>query len=363
MTLTGRVTPGVVSRLDRPSRADGFSTLGEVSSQAAREEDERLHALRGDDGPANLHSGSGWSSLLGGRRAIRVRRRGRDSPFHLHELRQPDGDPVQGGGLSDDKLGPRRPRWPPGFRPAPEPAKRTGDGGALGRGRTDRPDRANRPSDAAPTPRNVLTGDDRSGRRSAGSDAEVVAPALLGDPGLTPEAFADLTNLVAAQHLMALLARGHRARARPEVIERAGALLLGLDDPARAHRIVAALPEVAPIVDIYPLEVVAHLVTVQPGYLPRVDFGSVILNKERLEARIFEVGEVAVLHVPLAARLTAFALEGGGAPGYAFAPGPPARYLLEVHDAGQFSWLIRADIRKESRLDRLALRYVESAGT
>ena len=193
------------------------------------------------------------------------------------------------------------------------------------------------------------------GKRSAEGES---SGSLLGDPTLSAGSLAERSNLFIARHLMALMARP-TSRPRDDVIKHAADLLFGLEDPSRVRKVLGALPDVAPIVDIYPLEVMTHMVDARPGYLGRIDWGPVVLNKAELEKRTFEVGTIAVLRMPLAARLRAFALEGGGSPGYALAPGPPARYLLEVHAPGSFSWLFRADVRREGRLDRLTLQIVE----
>ncbi len=57
--------------------------------------------------------------------------------------------------------------------------------------------------------------------------------------------------------------------------------------------------------------------------------------------------------------MRAFGLEGGGLPGYCFAPGPPGSYHLEMAEAGNFVLLVRGDIRKTSYVDRVALSIVE----
>ncbi len=56
------------------------------------------------------------------------------------------------------------------------------------------------------------------------------------------------------------------------------------------------------------------------------------------------------------------ALDGGGTPGYCFAPGAPGEYILELGAAGTFSLLLRGDVRKQSLVDRIVLRVEDTPG-
>jgi hypothetical protein len=180
----------------------------------------------------------------------------------------------------------------------------------------------------------------------------------IGDPTVDAEAIRQMGSLIAARHLMALLARKTREGDRKSVIEEVGALLLGLEDAQLARRLLFTMSEVGRIVDVYPLEVLVHLLEKAPEFLSGLSFGSVVLNKKELESRSFEAGELIVLKVPLALRMRGFAISGGGSPGYVLVPGPPAEYHLEVHTAGRFALLLRGEIRKAGVVDGVQIQVV-----
>ncbi len=161
-------------------------------------------------------------------------------------------------------------------------------------------------------------------------------------------------TLGAARHLMALLARGRSDRAA--TIEQAIQLLRDVGDPHWARRILLMMEHAGRIVDIYPLELMAEIVERWPGYLPQVVTEPLILNRDAIAASVHEVGAVIALKVPLSAKLKSFALKGGGRPGYVFAPGPPATYLLEVHEAGRFEFLLLGELKRARRLDKVQLQ-------
>jgi hypothetical protein len=189
--------------------------------------------------------------------------------------------------------------------------------------------------------------------------AQLGGEGRIGDPALEPEAFGAMGSLIAARHLMALLARKRKAIERPALLAEVGDLLLAQKDPASIRRILLQMGEVGSIVDIYPLEVLDYVLQKRPDVLPGFDYGPVILNKTELEARTFAVEEVIAIKVPLSLRMRAFALEGGGEPGYCFAPGPPAEYHLEVASPGPIRVLVRGEIRKKSLIDRAILTIAE----
>jgi hypothetical protein len=206
----------------------------------------------------------------------------------------------------------------------------------------------------APRPR-----DDQRRQQHEEAAAQLSGEGRIGDPSLTPEEFASLGTLVAARHVMALLARKRRDVARASLLAEVGDLLLAQKDAVAIRRILLQMGEVGSIVDIYPLEVLDYVLQKRPGVLPGFAYGAVILNKIELEAETFAVEELIRIKVPLSLRMRAFALEGGGDPGYCFAPGPPAEYHLEVASPGDFRVLVRGEIRKKSLLDRVILRIAE----
>ena len=66
------------------------------------------------------------------------------------------------------------------------------------------------------------------------------------------------------------------------------------------------------------------------------------------------------IEVPLSAQIIAFALSGGGAPGYHFHPGPPGRYSVVFQAEGRFRLLIGGRVRGDEVFDVLQL-WIEAA--
>lgn len=227
------------------------------------------------------------------------------------------------------------------------------------------PLRPEAPAEEAPRPLGVPLGrripDDASDRRKERDEAaqDLTGEGRIGDPDLSAEAFAQLGTLVAARHLMALLARKRRDVPRAALLDEVGELLLAQPNSEAIRRILLQMGEVGRIVDIYPLEVLDWVLARRPALLRGFSYGDVILNKAELEARTFEVEEVIRIKVPLSLKMRAFALEGGGEPGYCFAPGPPAEYHLEIGEAGRYTILVRGDVRRNSLLDRAILSIEE----
>jgi hypothetical protein len=217
------------------------------------------------------------------------------------------------------------------------------------------------PEPAASTPQAPLAPHQRQDHQRERDEAaaQLSGEGRIGDPALSAEEFGALGTLVAARHLMALLARKRKDVPRQALLAEAGDLLLAQKDPVSIRRILLQMGEVGSIVDIYPLEVLDYVLQKRPDVLPGFAYGPVILNKAELEARTFQVEELIRIKVPLSLRMRAFALEGGGEPGYCFAPGPPAEYHLEVASAGDFRVLLRGEIRKKSLIDRVILRIAE----
>ena len=115
------------------------------------------------------------------------------------------------------------------------------------------------------------------------------------------------------------------------------------------------MPQVGRIVDIYPLEILAYLLERAPEIMSKHEFRPFVRNRDELVSGQFGVGEPIELRVPLALKMRSFALDGGGNPGYAFAPGPPGVYWLEFGQKGTFAMLLRGEMRRFSYIDRLTL--------
>ncbi len=202
----------------------------------------------------------------------------------------------------------------------------------------------------------VPTDPGRDDRSPSGSEDRRPDESRIGDPSVTALELGRMGNLLATRHLLALLAHRRHDKPRREVIEEVATLVLALEDGPYARRLLLQMAEVGRIIDIYPLEVMTRIVERAPGALPRIAMGPVVRNLAELEANPWPVGEIIPLKVPLNLRLKAFALEGGGTPGYVLAPGPPASYALELGSPGRHTLLLRGEVRKDSMIERLTVR-------
>jgi hypothetical protein len=193
-------------------------------------------------------------------------------------------------------------------------------------------------------------------RESKKKNAELVTgEGRIGDETMTAAEMLSMGSLVAARHLMVLLAKLRRDRPREDVLRHVGDLLIQINRPPIVRKLLLEMTDAGRIVDIYPLEVLAYVLERRADLLDDIAFGRVILNREEIESSVFPVDATIVVKVPLSLKMRQFALEAAGAPGYWFAPGPPGEYHLEVGESGTFRVIVRGDIRKKSLVDRVVL--------
>lgn len=182
----------------------------------------------------------------------------------------------------------------------------------------------------------------------------------LFDDDVDAAFLATMSVEVAAQHIMLRLARRRGQMARAALLGEVTELLLGLPEERFLKRVLLGLADAGRIIDIYPLELFFQVKERAPDRLPFARFSPFVKNRSELEGQTFEPGAPIRIQVPLAMRIRAFALEGGGFPGYALCPGPPAEYELEFFEPGEFSVLLRGELRKEHLLDRIRLKVADS---
>ena len=159
-----------------------------------------------------------------------------------------------------------------------------------------------------------------------------------------------------AEHLMLILANRRKSKPRDVVMKEVAQMLVLLEDAARARKIIALMPKVGKIVDIYPLELLDYLLRESPTSITGYSWNSFIKNRAEIEASVHKIGETIELRVPLALKMQSFALKGGGEPGYALAPGPPGVYWIEFGQVGEYPLLFQGQIRRQSFIDSLSVR-------
>lgn len=182
----------------------------------------------------------------------------------------------------------------------------------------------------------------------------------LLDDGVDGAALGAMSADVAAEYVMLRLARRRKQVERAALLEEVSALLLGVSDDRALRRILLGLQDAGRIVDVYPLELLFRIRERAPDRVPFARYSPFVKNRAQLESELHRVESPIRFQIPLAMRIRAFALEGGGFPGYVFSPGPPAAYDLELGEAGTFTVLLRGELRKEHWLDRIRLKVVDS---
>jgi hypothetical protein len=205
----------------------------------------------------------------------------------------------------------------------------------------------------AETPLGPIQRDDRQKRRE---NERAIGEERIGDASVTAPELMRMGSWIGARHLMVLLAKLRKDRPRAAVIAHVGDLLIETAEPAIVRRLLLEMTDAGRIVDVYPLEVLAYVLERRADLVEGFAFGRVILNKEALESTPFSVDDTIILKVPLSLKMRQFGLEDTGTPGYWFAPGPPGEYHFEVGQGGTFRVIVRGDIRKESLVDRVAIR-------
>ncbi|MDP2341582.1 MAG: hypothetical protein Q8O67_11525 [Deltaproteobacteria bacterium] len=131
---------------------------------------------------------------------------------------------------------------------------------------------------------------------------------------------------------------------RDESVEKMALWLSQLSTPQAIRKVLAEL-ESKPIRDVYPLELLMHLLEHRPELLPNVKKGAVLGNLDDLNSskKIF-AGHSIQLKVPADTRLKSLALLGGVRPGYEFFPTPNTddRYTLLIDTPGRWTFALLA---------------------
>lgn len=146
-----------------------------------------------------------------------------------------------------------------------------------------------------------------------------------------------------AQHAMVLTAqRQQEGLPREQAVEHLAKLYLGLTDKTYANKALRQFGAATGVLDVYPIEVMQHLLQHAPGFLRKVQLGSFCTAVPK-DGYKTTVGKPVVLSYDETLRIRGFALRGGGQPGYLFEPvDPPGTYHLSFADAGTFQVAISA---------------------
>jgi hypothetical protein len=131
---------------------------------------------------------------------------------------------------------------------------------------------------------------------------------------------------------------------RDEAVPKMAAWMAQLSSPQMIKKVLQEL-ESKPIRDVYPLEIVMHLLEHRPELVPGLKRGAVLANSEELSSgRKCFAGHGVQVQVPPDTRLKSFALLGGARPGYEFfpTPGDDHRYTLLIDTPGRWTFALLA---------------------
>lgn len=182
----------------------------------------------------------------------------------------------------------------------------------------------------------------------------------LGDPGLTNPN--DMKRLLGpsvrfAQHAMMLAdQRMKEGLPRDEALQFLASLYLGVSDRAYANKALRDFGAATGILDLYPLELMQHLLANVPSFLSKVSTAK-LFAAVPAAGLTGEAGKPIVLRYDAELRIRGFAVRGGERPGYLFEPvDPPGTYHLTFATAGQYTCMVSALAKDGTlRLDELAV--------
>lgn len=177
----------------------------------------------------------------------------------------------------------------------------------------------------------------------------VALESQVGEDDVPPDVLIQWPSGLVLRHLAAWMSRPEDDR--DGKVDRIAAFLHETGDPDRVRRWLVDLVQEQPIVDVYPLEIRTRIVERFPDFWTDTRMKDVFTNGAELVGP-FEPGELIRLRIPVGLVMQSFALQGGGAPEYTLAPGPPGNYGLEWGAAGDHVALFQGEIRGETWIER-----------
>lgn len=145
-----------------------------------------------------------------------------------------------------------------------------------------------------------------------------------------------------AQQAMVLAeSRLKTTHSREEALAYLAELYVGLGDRAYAQKALREFGPATGIIDLYPLELIDHLLAHVPSFFTKVKQGRFFSTTQgTYRAR---AGEPIMLRYEPSFRIRGFAVKGGSRPGYLFEPvDPPGSYRLVFSTPGTFTLLVSA---------------------
>ncbi|MBI4821298.1 MAG: hypothetical protein HY791_33870 [Deltaproteobacteria bacterium] len=168
-------------------------------------------------------------------------------------------------------------------------------------------------------------------------------PADLGllDPAELARRFPQPTLYARQALLLSEAFRAWTGATRGETIDYLARILICPKDPNFSRACLRELGVTTGIVDVYPLEVIEHILFAFPSHLPKFGFGRVF-QRDDLLATLSSDTDAPLVLLPLESfKVRGFAVADGWAPGYRFEPGREAgTYALEIHSSGEYRVLV-----------------------
>jgi hypothetical protein len=146
-----------------------------------------------------------------------------------------------------------------------------------------------------------------------------------------------------AQHAMLLAeAKVKEGQPRSNALEFLASLYLGVADRAYANKALRDFGPATGIIDLYPLEVMKHLLEHVPSFLTKVTAGTFLASRP-VEGYKGKAGTPIILKYDADLRIRGFAIKGGAKPGYLLEPiDPPGTYQLTFATPGSFVVILSA---------------------
>ncbi len=184
------------------------------------------------------------------------------------------------------------------------------------------------------------------GEGGAGKYFQDLPADRLGDMSLTsPNEMKRLLgpSVRFAQHAMLLAeARLKEGAPRQDALAYLASIYLGVADRAYANKALRDFGASTGIVDLYPLELMKHLLEHVPSFLSKVSTASFLAATPR-EGYQAKAGVPLKLTFDAGLRIRGFAVKSGEKPGYLLEPmDPPGTYHLTMGSAGTFTVMMSA---------------------
>lgn len=212
---------------------------------------------------------------------------------------------------------------------------------------------------AAEAQKKGFAGPDGAGKYFQDMPEDRMGDLALTDPNEMKRALGPSVRF--AQHAMLLAEERRKAgNTRDDALAFLAALYAGVGDRQYANKALREYGHATGIIDLYPLEVMEHLLEHVPGFCTKVKKAQLFANSDGCYDT--RVGTPIVLEYDAKLRMRGFAVKGGDCPGYLFEPiEPPGTYHLIFLSEGNFTVMLSAITRDGwLMLDELNVR-VEAA--